>query len=347
MPRCRTTSRQRSLLAGDVSSTSDVTGADRPSHHGSIADDAGGARDPIVIGVVNNMPDSALATTERQFRDLLAAVAESCAIRVRFFSIPEVSRGAAGRAYVSEHCEDIQALRPGDVDGLIVTGTEPRAPTPADELYWHALTALVDWADEHTTSTIWSCLAAHTAVYYTDGIQRVPFGHKLSGVFDCVRASDHELTAGMPAHWPVPHSRQNTVPAEALIANGYQILSTSRDAGVDMFARQRGSLFVFVQGHPEYDPGALFREYQRDIGRFLAGKRDTYPEMPRGYFDEVAAGAFAEFRDKAFRSRHRDLLAEFPPESSVKISHVWRDAALGIYTNWVSRLAHRRSAPTR
>lgn len=320
MLRCRTASDPRPQSVGDVA--------------------------PLVIGVVNNMPDSAVETTERQFRDLLSDVTGSRSIRVRFFYIPEVARGPVGRAYVTEHYEDIEALKAGGVDGLIVTGTEPRAPTPADELYWRALTGLVDWAEEHTTSTIWSCLAAHAAVYYTDGISRVPFGHKLSGVFDCARASEHELIAGMPEHWCVPHSRQNTLPADALVANGYTILSTARDAGVDMFARQRDSLFIFVQGHPEYDAGALFREYQRDIGRFLAGKRETYPEMPRGYFDDETATALMEFRERAFSRRNSDLLAEFPAESRVKMSHTWHGAAVRIYTNWVSRLAQRRSGAT-
>ena len=50
--------------------------------------------------------------------------------------------------------------------------------------------------------------------------------------------------------------------------------------------KQRESLFVFFQGHPEYDAVTLLLEYRRDVGRYLRRERDTYPPMPQGYFDE-------------------------------------------------------------
>jgi homoserine O-succinyltransferase len=51
----------------------------------------------------------------------------------------------------------------------------------------------------------------------------------------------------------MPHSRWNEIPEEALLACGYRVLTRSEDAGVDAFVKQRNSLFVFFQGHPEYD----------------------------------------------------------------------------------------------
>ena len=60
------------------------------------------------------------------------------------------------------------------LDGLIVTGTEPKSKNLDDEPYWAALPQVIDWAREHTHSTIWSCLAAHAAVLHTDGIERRP-----------------------------------------------------------------------------------------------------------------------------------------------------------------------------
>ena len=73
--------------------------------------------------------------------------------------------------------------------------------------------------------------------------------------------------------------------ASDLAAGGYQLLTQSPEAGVDIFAKELRSQFIFFQGHPEYEALSLEREYLRDISRFLAGERDTYPAVPAGYFD--------------------------------------------------------------
>jgi homoserine O-succinyltransferase/O-acetyltransferase len=303
-------------------------------------DDAG---EPIVIGLVNNMPDAALQTTERQFRELFFAASHNLVVRLRFFSLPEVPRADAGRSHVSQHYEEISELWASHLDGLIVTGTEPRAPALADEPYWPTLTKLVDWAEDHAISTVWSCLAAHAAVLHIDGIGRRAFREKLTGVFDCTKATDHPIVVGAPSRWRVPHSRYNELPEEALVSRGYCILSRLPGTGADMFVKQRRSLFLFVQGHLEYDPGALLREYRRDIRRFLAGERDSYPEMPRGYFDEDAAPALAAFRRQALGNRSIDLLLTFPAIAEGKLTHPWLGPAVRIYANWLSYLVEQRS----
>jgi homoserine O-succinyltransferase/O-acetyltransferase len=194
--------------------------------------------DALVIGLVNNMPDGALKTTERQFRELLTFARGDTPIRLRLFSLPEAVRAEATRAYITDNYEKFSNLWTARLDGMIVTGTEPRTAVLADEPYWHSLTKLVDWAQENTTSTLWSCLAAHGAVYHLDGIERQKFPEKLSGVFECARAGVHRMLADAPDTWRIPHSRSNDLPAKALTAAGYQILSTSPVAGADMFIKQ-------------------------------------------------------------------------------------------------------------
>jgi homoserine O-succinyltransferase len=305
---------------------------------------AGGREDggPIVIGLVNNMPDPALKSTERQFFELLSAAAGGRAIRLRCFSLPGVPRGAAGQLYVRERHRDIRELWEERVDGLIVTGSEPRTPDLTDEPYWRALAELVDWAEENAASTIWSCLATHAAVLHRDGIARRPLGKKLVGVFDCARASDHPIMRGAAPRWQVPHSRHNEVPEDRLIERGYQVLSRSAEAGVDMFAAQRASLFLFFQGHLEYDRGALHREYRRDVGRFLAGERDDYPDPPRGYFDVGERAALSLFRQRALRRRSPELLVDFPAPATRPGPSAWHGTAAQVYANWLSYLESRR-----
>ena len=303
------------------------------------------ARAPLLIGLVNNMPDAALQTTEYQFSELLGAANTDYDIQLRIFSFPELIRGEAGRAYVAEHYESIDALWSGELDAFIVTGAEPRTPTLAEEAYWQSLTQLIEFANETATPTIWSCLAAHAAVLYLDGIQRRPLGEKISGLFRCAKASDHRLLAGLPASWCIPHSRLNTLDPAELVDAGYEILSVSERAGADTFMLRRRAPFVFFQGHPEYDAGALLREYRRDVGRFLAGTTDRYPEMPHGYFDDETAAAFNAFRSCAERQRTHDLLEEFPDgDAREKLTHVWHDVAVQLYRNWLTTLVAEHKA---
>jgi homoserine O-succinyltransferase len=141
----------------------------------------------------------------------------------------------------------------------------------------------------------------------------------------------------MPARWRVPHSRLNTLPADPLSRAGYEILSSSAEIGVDMFARRGASLFLFLQGHPEYDAAALLREYQRDIARWLTGKSDRYPDLPSGYLrNEVVAG-FDAFRHEATANRRPDLVAAIP--NAAEPARPWRDPGVRLYANWLSYLS--------
>jgi homoserine O-succinyltransferase/O-acetyltransferase len=301
-------------------------------------------RDAIVIGLVNNMPDAALRTTERQYRELLSAAAGGLTILLRFFSLPGLCPGAGGRSHVDHHYEDVAELWTSHVDGLIVTGTEPQATALTDEPYWPSLVKLIDWAEDHTSSTIWSCLAAHAAVFHADGIGRQALAEKLVGVFDCKKTTDHTLLRGTPSRWHTPHSRHNEVSEKALVAKGYDILSNSPEAGVDIFAKQGRSLFVFFQGHPEYDAGALAREYRRDVQRFRDGYRDTYPTMPRDYFDEPTTQMLNLVRQQVLRSRGGDQPVSFPAISApAGLANAWSGLAVCVYANWLSYLLGQKS----
>jgi homoserine O-succinyltransferase len=298
---------------------------------------------PLTIGLVNNMPDAALKSTERQFRDLLDSAATNTPVRLRLFSLPDVPRSAAAQAYVAAHHEPIENLWASDFDGLIVTGNAPHAARLDDEPYWPALARLVDWANHHTISTTWSCLAAQAAVLRLDGIERQPLARKLSGVFDCFRCATHPLVGFGPGRWQVPHSRCNNLPERALTARGYRILAWSDAAGADLFVKRRHSLFVFMQGHPEYDAGALLREYRRDVRCFLAGDSEQYPELPTGYLGSEAEAAMQRFAERALAVRDAALMDDFPIATAQRgLDAPWHDAAVRLYANWLFYLGHER-----
>jgi homoserine O-succinyltransferase len=290
----------------------------------------------VHIGLINNMPDTALKATERQFLALLDAAADGMVVRLTFYALPDVPRTDLARRHVSSFYSGIDDLWDRHLDGLIVTGTEPQAPNLMDEPYWGSLTKVLRWAEDNTHSTVWSCLAAHAALLHIDGIVRRKFSEKRFGIFECARVSDHELTAGAPPRLQMPHSRWNGIPEDAMTSCGYRVLTRSEDAGVDLFVRQRKNLFVFFQGHPEYEVNTLLLEYRRDIRRFLRGERDVYPTMPRGYFDQDAVDALTAVRERALSDRREALLEEFPSALVAgKITNTWGSTAARIYHNWL------------
>ena len=301
----------------------------------------------VEIGLVNSMPDAALEATERQFIELIDAAAQDIPVRLRFFSLPDVPRTARGQQHVSKSYLGIGELWDGRLDALIVTGTEPRAPELSAEPYWPALAELIDWAEHNTISTIWSCLAAHAAVLQLDGVERHALADKCFGIFDCERAGEHPLMEGVPASIPVPHSRWNGLRESELALRGYDILTRSARAGVDSFAKRGRSLFVFFQGHPEYDAASLLGEYRRDVGRFLRGERETFPAMPKNYFDAATAGLLAAFRAHARMDRREELLADFPLAAAERsLTNVWRPSAARIYRNWLAHLSAQKATRT-
>ena len=307
---------------------------------------------PIEIGVVNNMPDSALLATERQFRRLLEDAAEACGngvkIRLSLFALPDVPRSEKGNRHIEGQYSNIKELWNSPLDGLIVTGAEPLAANLKDEPYWSSLARLVDWADRNTYSTVWSCLAAHAAVQHIEGIQRRPLGDKLFGVYEFAKQSEHFLTTGIPSRLYVPHSRWNDVPRDALEACGYHVLVRSEDAGADTFVRpdagaRKRSLFLFFQGHPEYESTSLLLEYRRDIQRFLQEQRNEYPSMPHGYFGDSEVTQLNALKAKALLDRREESFADFPLNTlAATVRNSWRATAIGVYGNWLRHLCSQK-----
>jgi len=298
----------------------------------------------IEIGLVNNMPDAALRATERQFIDLLSAAAGNRAVRLHFFALAEIPRGDAEGARLRAAYADTGELERIRLDGLIVTGCEPRAEHLTDEPYWNGLADVVDWAEHNTVSTIWSCLAAHAAVLHLDGIDRRRLAEKRSGMFDCHTVADDPMLADVRSPLPVSHSRWNDLPERELTAHGYRVLTRSPLAGVDVFTKRWRSLFVFFQGHPEYSADTLMREYRRDVGRYLRGESARYPAAPVGYFDRGMETELAAFAAAAVADRDPCLLDRFPVDAVLRSSLIRREARSGVrlIANWLSYLASHK-----
>ncbi len=291
----------------------------------------------LVIGLVNNMPPAAFRATELHFGHLLQDAAAALPTRPRIHLRRFASHGAEGR------CEDLDTLWRSRLDGLIVTGAQPRAGAMVDEPVWPVLRRVADWAAANTAAAIWSCLAAHAAVFHLDGLPRQRLPVKLAGVFRCERAATDGLMAGAATHWPVPHSRYFDLDAAALRQAGYQILSRGPGSpagtnGADMFEKKAGrSLFLMLQGHPEYAADSLLREYRRDLRQFAADGQGIPPPVPVDYFEGATLDRLAAVRTQ---SDARDVLqTAFCDPAAPR----WRSAAVDLFGRWLGQLAQNHA----
>ena len=321
-------------------------------HRAESADRSATRADCVSIAFVNNMPDAALEDTEMQFLELLDAATDDITLRIKFHSLSGVPRGEGGQQHLNKFYFSTDDLLNDRFDGVIMTGTEPRQSNLRNEPYWPAMANVLSWAESNTASTILSCLAAHAGVLYSDGINRRPLNDKQFGVFDFTNTGDHQLTCGAGERVRFPHSRWNEVQADALTACGYRVLTQSPEGGVDLFAKKKKrSLFVHFQGHPEYGAQTLLKEYRRDVRRFLKHERETYPSMPKGYFDAATAKPLGDFRDTVLANRREEVMAAFPDALVAgTLQKTWQSAAIAIYRNWLhyvmSKKAETSTFPT-
>jgi homoserine O-succinyltransferase/O-acetyltransferase len=289
----------------------------------------------ITIGLINNMPQAAFAATERQFISVLERASDGVEVHLSLYSLLDLP----GSRY-----QNIDQLWETDLDGLIVTGKEPLTENLSEEPCWKSLTEVLEWARENTYSTVCSCLAAHAAVLYMDGIGRRKNDEKHFGVFECESVSRHPLTAGIPATFQLPHSRWNSLPEEELATRGYSVLTRIAGLGVDTFIKEENSLFVFFQGHPEYDSRTLLREYRRDVARYINHEANNYPSIPVGYFDRDTQRTLTALREKAMSSRDQETLASvWTALEETEVNDTWRATTECIYRNWLEQIYARKT----
>ena len=109
---------------------------------------------------------------------------------------------------------------------------------------------------------------------------------------------------------------------------------------------KKQSLFLHFQGHPEYQAQTLFKEYRRDIKRYLRSERETYPTAPVGYFGDEATKCLLEFQQKALADRSEAAMTDFPETFLTgSLQNDWRSSAVKVYSNWLALISERKAEP--
>lgn len=292
------------------------------------------------IGLLNMMPDKALAATERQFFRLVGESNQIAQFYMHPFTLPELARGPDATTHISQFYETFDKIKADGLDGLIITGANVTQPDLALEPFWEPLIKVIDWAYENVTSTLCSCLTTHAVMQFRYGKKRRRLPQKCWGVYPHrVMNKKHPLVAGVNTRFDVPHSRYNEVGRDQFNEAGVPVLAESA-AGVHLAVSEDLFRMIFFQGHPEYDTVSLLKEYKREIGRFLNGHRDDYPPFPEHYFALRSQAVLDEYQERVVAAKNKGDPAPAFPENLVagRLDNTWHDTAEAIINNWVGKI---------
>ena len=290
------------------------------------------------IGVLNMMPDAALAATERQFFRLVGESNPIAQFYMHPFTLQELPRGEQAREHIERYYDSFEQIREEGLDALIITGANVTHPDLSQEPFWEPLRSVFDWAQENVTSVLCSCLATHAAMQFHHGQKRRALPAKCWGVFPHrVIQANHPLVNDVNTQFDVPHSRFNNISAAQFREAGLHVLVESAEAGVHLAVSADGIRVVYFQGHPEYDTVSLLKEYKREVQRFAAGECGAYPPFPENYLKPREQAILNEYRLRLATAQTAGKPAPEFPERLVagRIDNTWHDAAEGIVGNWI------------
>ena len=232
---------------------------------------------PMEVGILNLMPNK--METEEQFLRLLSNT--PLQINIDLIRIDNQAPKNTPAAHMDDFYVEFDDVVSKKYDGLIVTGAPLAHLAYQDVKYWEKMTVIMDWARRNVQSTLFSCWAAHAAIYHFFGKNRKLRDHKLSGVYRHYVQNEHdELLRGFDPVFNAPQSRYGEISmADYDSIPGLNVLAKSDEGGAYIVASEDKRL-VFVTGHPEYDPESLNQEYQRDL------LTNGPPRVPVNYFTD-------------------------------------------------------------
>jgi homoserine O-succinyltransferase/O-acetyltransferase len=293
------------------------------------------------IGLLNMMPDKALAATERQFFRLVGESNQIAQFYIHPFTLKELVRGPEGQAHVDKYYKTFEQIKNDGLDALIITGANVTGSELSEQPFWEPLNEIVDWAYDNVTSTLCSCLATHAVLQFRYQQKRNPLPEKKWGVYSHrVTDQKHPLVSGVNTRFDVPHSRFNEIHRDQFAAANLKILVESDESGVHLAVSEDGFRIVFFQGHPEYDSISLLKEYKREIGRYIHAETDYYPPIPENYFSLQSRAILEEFSEKIIDARAKNQNPPDFPEDIITplVDNTWHDSAEAVINNWIGKV---------
>lgn len=256
---------------------------------------------PMRLAILNLMPNK--VETEVQFIRLLAN--SPLQVNVELLRLDTHRSKNTSEQHLDMFYKYFSEVKNENYDAMIVTGAPLAHLEYSDVAYWQELKEIFDWAEQHVTSTLFSCWAAHAGLFHHYGLKRKLKAKKLCGVFKHQRYFEYAaLTRGFDDEFLVPHSRYGHI-NEADIANHskLEVIAGSPEVGAFLIKNKSGSQ-VFLTGHPEYDADTLKKEYLRDL------EKEQNAPKPNNYFPN--------------------------DDASAKPSKTWQSHAFLLFSNWLN-----------
>jgi homoserine O-succinyltransferase len=253
------------------------------------------------------------------------------------FSVPGLSRSSSVQEYIDAHYTTFEKLKDEGLDALIITGANVANPSLEEEPFWEPLAEIVEWANEHVTSMLCSCLSTHALMKHFYNIDRQSLPAKKWGVYTHrVMKPDHPLLREINTRFDVPHSRHNAITREQFEQAGLTILIESDDGEVHMVVSPDQMRRIYFQGHPEYDMNSLLKEYKREVLRFLNDERDL-PPYPEHYFTPEVEQIAEEYIEEAHTAKRGGCPLPPFPEARILplLNNTWGDTGKAVFNNWL------------
>ncbi|MFT5812639.1 MAG: homoserine O-succinyltransferase [Psychroserpens sp.] len=256
---------------------------------------------PMEVAILNLMPNK--IETEVQILRMLANT--PLQINVEFIRIHANESKNTPQEHLDNFYRLFDDIKEKQYDGLIITGAPLALLDYQQVTFWDKICEVFDWAEKNVTSTMFSCWAAHAALFHHYGLKRHLRKEKLSGVYrHSSLKPDESLTRGFDETFNVPHSRYGYIDkSDYESLDHLDILAESAEAGVYLVT-SKNKQQVYLTGHPEYDASTLSEEYFRDLE---LGRKTSIPE---NYF------------------------IEDDPNSAT--ANTWRSHGSLLFTNWLN-----------
>lgn len=230
---------------------------------------------PMEVAILNLMPNK--IETEIQILRMLSNT--PLQINIELVRIHANESKNTPKEHLDNFYRLFDDVKHKQYDGLIITGAPLALLNYHEVSFWDKICEVFDWAEKNVTSTMFSCWAAHAALFHHYRLNRRLREQKLSGVFrHTISDRKEQLTRGFDEQFDVPHSRYGYIEPEQITQiDALKIIAQSKDAGVYLLASKNGQQ-VYLTGHPEYDTETLHDEYLRDT------KVDAAVALPENYY---------------------------------------------------------------
>ncbi len=232
---------------------------------------------PLKLALLNLMPLK--EDTEIQFLRMLSNT--PLQVDLTFLCVESYTSKHTPASHLNKFYKTFSEVRNRKFDGLIITGAPVEQLDFEDVIYWKELQEIMDWSNDHVTSTFHICWGAQAGLYHHYGIQKIQLEKKLFGVYKHkVLHRKVPLVRGFDDVFYAPQSRYTGIDEEA-VANhpDLKVLAASEETGSSIIVAKDGKQ-IFVTGHSEYDRLTLDKEYRRDL------EKGIEIQMPVNYYPQ-------------------------------------------------------------